>query len=266
VAEVAGAAPRLTLAREARAAAAAVSFLTRIPLGRLVAVDDDDVARAGLWFPAVGACIGAAVGAVAGSLASPLSPLLGASLALVVYVLLTGALHVDALADSADALGARSRARALEIMREHTIGAYGAAAVALDLLVRLAALAALAARTGTGELVCLAIAAGALARAVPVALAAALPYARPAGGAGASLTRGGAPRAVAAAAVAGAIAVAAAGWDGAILAGCAVALALAALACSRRALGGVTGDTLGAALEVTETLLLVAAVGLVGPR
>jgi len=266
MAELARVAPARGLAREARAAAAALCFLTRIPLGRLLVLTGDDVARAGPWFPAVGAGVGAAVGAVAGSLTSPLSPLLAAALALALGVLLTGALHVDALADSADALGARSRQRALEIMREHTIGAYGATAIALDLLLKLAALAALAAHVGLSELVRYALAAAVLARVIPVVLAVALPYARAGGGAGDPLTRGSATRALAAALVAVTGAVAAAGWDGATLAGCAALLAVIAFAYSRRALGGVTGDTLGAALEATETLLLVAAVGLVGAR
>jgi adenosylcobinamide-GDP ribazoletransferase len=244
-----------------RACVAALAFLTRIPVGRRVALDGDDVAAAAPAFPLIGAGIGAATGGLAAALAGPLSSLLAAALALALSTLVTGALHLDALADSADALAARTRERALAIMRDHAIGAYGASAIALDLLVKAAALAALAARH---QVLAFAIAAGALSRLVPVLLAAALPYARSEGGTGAALAGGRPRRAVLASAVACAIAVAAAGVDGALLAGCAVALALAGALFLRRWLGGVTGDTLGAGLELTETAVLVIAVALAG--
>src|SRR4051812_24910218 len=115
----------MPVADELRALAAAVSFQTRLPIGRVVVVDGEDVARAGVAFPLVGAAIGAAVGGVFVGLAPHLSPLPAAGLALVLGALLTGALHLDALADTADALGAATRERALEIMRDHSIGAYG---------------------------------------------------------------------------------------------------------------------------------------------
>jgi cobalamin 5'-phosphate synthase/cobalamin synthase len=245
-----------------RGAAAALAFLTRIPCGRWLVLDADDVARAGPAFPLVGAGIGAAVGAVASALAGPLTPLLAVAVALALGALLTGALHLDALADSADALGARTRAQALAIMRDHAIGSYGAVAIAIDLLIRAAALTALVHH----RLLAVAIAAGALSRLAPVVLAALLPYARSESGTGAPLTHGGRLRALAAGAIAVAIAIAAAGADGALLAGCAVALTLAAAPVLRRWLGGVTGDALGATLELTELAVLVIAVALVGAR
>jgi len=248
---------------ELRSLAAAVTFLTRIPLGRWVPADADDLARAGPAFPLVGAGIGAAVGATVAALAHPLSPLLAVSLALVLAAGLTGALHLDALADTADALGARSREHALAIMRDHTIGSYGAVAILLDLLIKAAALASLVGH-GHGHVVRVAIAAGALSRLTPVLLAASLPYARSAGGLGEPLTGGGRPRAAAASIVALAIAVAAAGADGAILGGCALAVPIVAWCPLRRWLGGVTGDALGATVELTEALTLVLAVALAG--
>src|SRR5581483_6204617 len=122
--------------RAARAALAAVAFLTRVPVGRVVELDGADVARGAALFPLVGA--------TAFGLARVVPSLAAAGIALAVGALLTGALHLDGLADTADSLGAHTRERALEIMRDHAIGAYGAAAVALDLLVKAAALAALA--------------------------------------------------------------------------------------------------------------------------
>jgi adenosylcobinamide-GDP ribazoletransferase len=195
-------------------------------------------------------------------LARPLSPLLAVALALAAGTLLTGALHLDALADTADACGARSRERALAIMRDHAVGAYGAVAIAIDLLIKAGALSALR----DEQLLRFAIAAGALSRLTPVLLAASLPYARASGGAGDSLTRGGRPRAAAASIVAVAIAVAAAGVDGAIVTACAVATAMLAAPILRRWLGGVTGDVLGASVELTELVVLIAAVALSGAR
>jgi adenosylcobinamide-GDP ribazoletransferase len=248
---------------ELRALAAALCFLTRVPVGRLVELDGDDVARAGATFPLIGAGIGAAVGATAAALATPLSPLVAAVIALALGAALTGALHLDALADSADALGARSRERALEIMRDHQIGAYGAVALVIDLLLRAGLLAALAERK---HIVVFATAAGALSRVSPVALATTLPYARRGGGAGASLTHGSLLRLLAGTAVALAFAVGLAGGDGAILAAAAAAVTLGLGLVYGRWLGGVTGDTLGAAVEVTELGVLVAALALVGAR
>jgi adenosylcobinamide-GDP ribazoletransferase len=248
---------------ELRAALAAVCFLTRLPLGRRVALDGEDLTRAGTAFPLVGAAIGAGVGALAVALNGPLSTLLAVTVAVSAGTLLTGALHLDALADTADALGAGSREQALAIMRDSTIGAFGATAIALDLLLKTAALAAL---VRDGRAVRYALVAGVLARVVAVLLAAALPYARAGAGAGVALTRDGGPRAAVAGGLAIAIAIAAAGAGGALLAGAAATLTLLFALAYRRWLAGVTGDALGAALELTETGLLLLAVGLAGGR
>ncbi len=249
--------------REGRALLAAVTFLTRLPLGGALRLDGDDVARAGPAFPLVGAGIGAAVGGTAAGLAHSLTPLLAVVVALALGALLTGALHLDGLADSADALGARSRERALEIMRDHAVGAYGAAAIAIDLLLKTAALSAL---LRFGGVLRFAVVAGALSRLAPVVLAAFLPYARAGGGAGTALTRGGRPRALLAAALGVGVAAAVAGSDGLVLAALTAALVVLGALWSRRWIGGVTGDTLGAASELVELAVLVCAVALVGGR
>ncbi len=248
---------------ELRALLAAASFLTRLPIGRWVTLDADDVARAGVAFPLLGAGVGASVGALAAVLAQRMSALLAVALALAAGTLLTGALHLDALADTADALGARTRDRALEIMRDSTIGAFGAVAIALDLLLKAGALAALVQHA---HVVRLALAAGAVSRMTPVLLAAALPYARAGGGTGAALATSRRVRAVLAALVALALAAGFAGIDGAVLWGCGILVAALAYVWLRGWLGGVTGDGLGAVLEVTETAALVVAVALVGAR
>src|SRR6185437_12107839 len=127
-----------------RAAAAAVAFLTRVPVGCVVELDATDVARGAALFPLVGAGIGAAVGGIADALAGPLTAPLAAVLAVAVGAALTGALHPDGLADAADALGAPTRERALEIMRDHQIGVYGALALLFDIALKIATVAVLA--------------------------------------------------------------------------------------------------------------------------
>jgi adenosylcobinamide-GDP ribazoletransferase len=235
---------------EPRAALAAATFLTRLPLGRSVALEGADLARGALWFPLVGAAAGAAVGGTAYGLARVVPALVAAGLALALGALLTGGLHLDGLADTADALGS-PKERALAIMRDHATGAFGTAAVALDLLVKAAALAALASRA---YVVVVALAAGALSRWSAVALAWALPAART-DGAGAAF-RVSAARTLLATAAAIALS-----FGELRLVPIAGVLAFGFALGFRRWLGGLTGDTLGAAVELTETALLAAATG-----
>ncbi|MGH3059619.1 MAG: adenosylcobinamide-GDP ribazoletransferase [Gaiellaceae bacterium] len=241
-----------------RAAAAALAFLTRVPVGRLAALGPDDVARGAVLFPVVGAGIGALVGGIAVGLDSRLTVLLAAALAVAVEALVTGAIHLDGLADTADGLGAPTREQALEVMREPAIGSFGATALGLDLLVKTAALAAL---LDGPDPVPAAVAAFALGRAAPLALSWALPYARAGGGTGASLADGARAPWLAAGLLLGiGVAVGVLGLRGLWLAAGAAVAALAVALVARQRLGGVTGDVLGAAVELATTLALVAAV------
>jgi adenosylcobinamide-GDP ribazoletransferase len=241
---------------ELRGLAAAVSFLTRVPVGRWVELDAADVARGGVLFPLVGAGIGTLVGGIAQSAGSSLTPLLAAVLGVAAGTALTGVLHLDALADTADALSARTRERALEIMRDHAVGAYGATALVLDLGVKAAALAALVAHH---DALRAAVCAAAAARAVPVVLSVALPYARPTAGLGRALGTTGWARAGAAVAIAAGLCVL---LHAALLLAVVAAIGIVCGLAARRRLGGVTGDVLGAAAELSETGALVAAVAL----
>jgi adenosylcobinamide-GDP ribazoletransferase len=243
-----------------RAAAGAVSFLTRVPVGRVVDVDAADVARAAVLFPLVGAGVGALSGSVAAALEHQVPAVVAAALAVAVATAVTGAMHLDALADTADALGGTSRAQALEIMRDSRIGTYGAVALALDLLVKVACAAAL---LEGGHVVAAFIAAGALSRAASPPLAAVLPYPRAEGGPG-SVLSGRTSRVAAAVAVVLGAACALAVWrDGGYwLVVAALGVALIAALFYRRWLGGATGDCLGATTEVCETTVLVVATAL----
>ena len=243
------------MARAARAVLAAVSFLTVLPVARWTVLDADDVRRAAPLFPLVGAGIGAVMGAVAWWLEARTGPAVAGALAVAAGAALTGALHLDAVADAADGFGGRTREDSLRIMRDHQVGAYGAVALVLDLLVKAAAVVSLAAGHAVlGGLV----AAGALSRAAPAPLAAAFRHAQPTPGSGGALAGRTSPAQAAAAVAAGLIvAWLAAPWDalGAGVAWLAVIVVVAAVLVRR--LGGVTGDVLGCASELCETAVLV---------
>jgi adenosylcobinamide-GDP ribazoletransferase len=227
---------------------AAVGFLTRVPVGRVEAAD---VARGAVAFPIVGAAVGAAAAGVALLVHPPLSPAVAAALAVAAGTVLTGALHLDALADTADAVGASTRERALEIMRDSRIGSFGAATLGLDLLLRVTVVAQLLGGSLLGPL----IAAGALSRGASVELAAVLPYARV--GEGVLNRRGSSLAGVVLAIVIAAVALR---TDALVVIASVAVVTVVLGALYRRWLGGVTGDTLGATSELAElTALLVAA-------
>ena len=238
-----------------RAVAAAVAFLTRIPIGRLVNVEARDVARGAWLFPAVGGAVGGACGLLADVAVERLPPLAAGALAVAAAAALTGALHLDALADAADGLGARTRERALEIMRDHAIGAFGATALVLVCVLDAAVLGALA---ETGDAALVGLAAGAAGRAAMLPPAFVLPYARADAGQGRLLEGIGLATLVLGIAVAVVLALpaGAAGLSG--IAAAALAALLLTLLAWRR-LGGVTGDVLGATAKLAETAALVAA-------
>jgi adenosylcobinamide-GDP ribazoletransferase len=243
-----------------RPAAAAVAFLTRAPLGRFVRVDAFDVSRGAWLFPVVGGLVGGAAGVLADVMAGWLPALAAGALAVAAAALLTGALHLDALADTADSLGATSREQALEIMRDHAIGTYGAVALIIVCLVDAALLGALA---QTDDAAAVGLAAGAAGRAAMLPLAFALPYARPDAGQGRLLAGIGLGTVVLGVAVAVlfALPAGAAGlWGLATAALLAATLAVVA----RRRYGGITGDVLGATAKVAETAAIVAAVVVLG--
>lgn len=239
-----------------RQLAAATTFLTRVPLGRRVAVGAGDIARGAWAFPLVGAGAGLVAGGVVDGLEHVVPPLLAAALGVAVGALVTGAMHHDGLADAADALGGWSRERSLEIMRDHAVGAYGTLALVLVVLVDVAALGSLA---GEADVAVLAAAAFASARAAMLPLALVLPSARPGSGQGRVLDGMGRARAAAGLALAAAVVLAAgvdAFWG-------MLAVGLTTLACGlfcRRWLGGLTGDLLGATAKLGESAFLVVVV------
>lgn len=241
-----------------RAGAGALSFLTRVPVGRVIQLDGADVARGAVAFPLVGGAVGALSAGVALLADQALPSFIAGALAVGAATLVTGAFHLDALADTADALGAAGRDAALTIMRDSRIGSFGATALALDVLVKVACVAALVDR---GHVLAGLVTAGALSRAVSPPLASVLPYPRVEGGPGSVLTgRTSRAAALVAALIGSAVALLAWWPTGAWLVVTAAAVAFTLGLWYQRWLGGATGDCLGAATELCETAVLVVAV------
>ncbi|CCF66484.1 cobalamin-5-phosphate synthase family protein [Xanthomonas citri pv. punicae str. LMG 859] len=129
---------------------AAIGFLTRIPVPARVFTRAGAQARSLCWYPLVGVLLGGVVCGLAWCLRE-VAPLLGAALLLSAWVWLTGALHLDGLADTTDAWvgGTGERARTLAIMKDPTSGPMAVTAVVLVLLLKCAALASLLAQAPT---------------------------------------------------------------------------------------------------------------------
>lgn len=211
---------------------------------------------AAVWaYPLVGAVIGAIAGAVGvAGLAMGLAPMIAAGLALGAGILVTGALHEDGLADTADGFwGGWTPARRLEIMRDSQIGSYGVLALILAMLLQWSALVHLA--QGPGFFWAL-ILAGSASRAALLLPMAGLPHARHDG---LSHRTGRPPRGAMAAAAAWAVLFAAMLGGPGLWAGVfAIAAAFALTALARHKIGGQTGDVLGATQKISEIVILLA--------
>jgi adenosylcobinamide-GDP ribazoletransferase len=245
--------------RRRRAAVAAVSFLTVVPIGRRSS--GEDLRRGAALFPVVGAGIGALVAAVAWGAGLVLPADVASVLGVATGTILTAGLHLDGLADVADGIGASlGGAEPRTAMGDPRLGAFGVAALVLDLLLKTSVLSSLV--TGGGYPVEV-LAATSLGRLSPIVLAWRLPYGGPAGGTG-IWTRGVGGRSVGVATVlAIAVAVPSAGVAATaamLLAGAVAAGVLGAWARAR--LGGTSGDVLGAVAELTETLTLAVALAM----
>ena len=244
-----------------RGARTATTLLTRIPLPP-AAYSAADWRWAIAWLPVVGAGIGCVLAGV-WVVARPVGATPAAVLVLVASTFLTGALHEDGLADTADAQGgAHTRERIFEILKDSRVGAFGAIALALSILLRVTLLA----RIGDGAGVAL-VMVHSLARLSPPWMLAVLPYVTPLDQSrNRAVTGAGWVQTVAA--TLGAVlvmgALVAAGF--AVLptvvtaiGGVGAATMLLAWYFKFRA-GGVTGDFLGAAEQASECVVLIALV------
>lgn len=242
-----------------RPALLAVQFLTRLPvqLADAPAPGEADVGRSVLYYPLVGLLVGAIVATVAvAATRLHLPNLPAAALALAAWVLVTGGLHLDGLADSADAWagGRGDRQRTLDLMKDPHCGPMAVTVIVLVLLAKFAALEAVVARGHAAQLVIAPV----LARTALPLLLATTPYIRP-GGLGSSMS-GHLPR-KAAVAVVLAVCLGLPAMVGAAGAAATVASALVFYILRGMMLfnlGGTTGDTAGATVELVETAAIAA--------
>jgi adenosylcobinamide-GDP ribazoletransferase len=232
----------------------AARYLTIVPLPDCAPADAMALGRSAAWFPIVGVLLGLGLAGGDRVLSWLFPPILAALLTVTAWKLVTGGLHLDGLADSLDGLMGRDRAERLQIMRDSRIGVFGAVGLILTLLLELTALAGLPPGLRWRALV----AVPAVGRAAPPLLAWVFGSAR-GDGQGAAFARGTGRRGAGLAAllafgialfVLGAAGVAAFGFAAAVV--IAVAIFLAAR------LGGLTGDSLGAAVELAELGMLLA--------
>ncbi len=235
---------------------AAFGLLSRLPVWRLAPNETHVDFAASVWaYPVAGAIIGALGGGAywAASLIG-FAPHIAAIWALATLLLITGALHEDGLADTADGLGGgRTASRKLEIMRDSRIGSYGALALMLAIAARTLTIGAIAAPS---HVMAALITAGAFSRAAMIVVLISAAPARKDGMASGLISI---PFSAALAGLALPVLIATlllpTGRALALSAITAViALAFARLA--TRQIGGHTGDVLGATALVTECVLL----------
>jgi adenosylcobinamide-GDP ribazoletransferase len=240
----------------------ALQFMTRVAVPRWVGFEAEWLNRSARHFAGVGMLVGGVGAAVlwASCRLWPMPVAVGLSMAATLW--LTGAFHEDGLADTCDGLGgAVSRERALEIMKDSRIGAYGAIGIATMLGLKAATLATLPLAAALPALVL----GHTTSRAAATAVMALLPYAGDAAHAKAKplAQQVGAAEVVGAAFWVGLVGVGLWALDALAASALGVALASAAVAATvcarwlRRRLGGFTGDTLGATQQISELALLL---------
>ena len=234
---------------------AALRFLTIMPLPGQMGSDAESLARSLPFFPAVGLLIGGISALLAIGLGQ-LFPIPVTGVFIVIILLLaSGGLHMDGMSDTADGFfSSRPRERIMEIMRDSHVGAMGVMAIVLTLALKMAALSTYSQENIWVPALLMPLAG----RCVLVVLTATMPYARAQGGL-ATVFYSGASKIAAVWAVAF-FAVTAwwlAGPAGLItVIGVMLTTLLFAIFCSKK-IGGATGDTLGAACELAETVTVL---------
>jgi adenosylcobinamide-GDP ribazoletransferase len=237
----------------------AVAFLTRIPAGASIAADPATLAKSARWFPFVGLALGSVYAGVALLLLRWLPLLVLAVLLLALDAMLTGALHLDGLADMADGFGGgRTREDVLRIMRDHAIGSYGAVVLILVLLLKAVCLAEL---LRTRHELWILFVAPALGRWAPVLLSYLEPYARSSEAGTGAMAKWIGGMELAIATVTCIPLPFLFGLQRTLICWGAVAVTTVLMAwiCDRR-IGGITGDTLGASTVFCECVQFLAAV------
>jgi adenosylcobinamide-GDP ribazoletransferase len=236
----------------------AASFLTILPLIDQRPASEEAVAASFAWFPLIGFAIGVALAAEDWLLAHVFAQVIRSVLIVASLTIVTGAVHLDGLADTADALGAgRDRTRALEILRDSRVGTFGASAIFFDLSLKILALSTLAGHRRYAAL----IIAPTLARFAMLMVGLGIPYLRESGAGSALLNRQNLRwrRRVALLFLIIACAIPFTPFPAAAMLALSVAIgiAFAMHLVYRRWLGGVTGDLIGACGELVEIAVLL---------
>ena len=238
----------------------ALTFLTRLPAPCPTPVDEHESGASLVAYPLVGGIIGALL-VILAIIIAPLPDLLQATLLVATWVILTGGLHIDGLADSADAWigGIGSRSQTLAIMKDPACGPAAVSTVVMVLMIKVAAVVAII----ESAALLLLLLAPVAARAGLSVLLITTPYVRTAGS-GATLSLYAPPlQALGSAALITFIVALFTGWAGITgVIAAALTLALAQHSMARR-IGGTTGDTAGATVELSETAALIAAAAVV---
>lgn len=234
----------------------ALMFLTRIPCPRWVGHGADALARSTVYFPVIGLLVGGVGAATFAVVQLAWPPLLALVAAMASTVWLTGAFHEDGLADTFDGFGGGwTRDDVLRIMKDSRVGTYGVAALVLVMAGKLAALAALP----VAEVPVALVAGHVLGRASSLPLIGRYDYVRDDSATGKPFAASVTPVRLAVG-VGGAVAATGALlWaDAALALGAAVVVTVGAGRAFESRIGGITGDTLGAANQLVELAVYVA--------
>ena len=213
------------------------------------------------YFPLTGLVAGCLTAGLDWTVKGIWPPAVAGVVAVTFLAFLTRGLHLDGLADTADAVASGAdREKALEIMRDSANGALGILTMLLVLLVKCTCAVQLSLTASWQWFVIIPC----FSRTGLVVLAAVSRYARSSGGLGALFTGKGSRQALfIAIPTAAAASWALNGLTGIALLACVIVLSLAVAAWSRNRFGGVTGDILGAHVELQEALLFLVATALV---
>lgn len=243
----------------------AFAFLTRIPVPAQVHTRPKAMENAAAWFPLVGLALGCIYAGVAWVSLHFIPAGVAAVLVILCDAILTGALHLDGLADMADGFGGgRTRDDVLRIMRDHAVGTYGAVALILVLLLKAVCLSNVLDSAGGWWIV---LTAPALSRWAILLLVRLGPYARPDFDAGTgALSRSITPVHLAIGSATCLLLVPFIGPKRVLLCWLVAAATTACMAqISRRRIGGITGDVLGANTVLAEAAQYFVALLMVHP-
>ena len=233
----------------------ALQFLTIIKLSRNLDMMEESLGHSMSYFPVVGLFIGLILVSARWMLFFVLPSSVVDILVIAVLVVLTGALHLDGFADTVDGLAGRGdREKTLAIMRDSRIGAFAVVGIALLLLLKTTALTSLPLLMKDKALLLMPV----LGRWATVPLAAFFPYARGGPGTALAFTRFAGIRELSIASViALAVAVGLLQFKGLIIFMAVMMVSLLFGFFFKARIGGVTGDIMGAACEVSEVVVLL---------